>query len=73
MKTIEEHIDKDKHLIEDPTISAAARRHYKDELHELEVYAEHHKEEIEAGDHHCLLYTSPSPRDTEVSRMPSSA
>ena len=21
----------------------------------------------------CLLYTSPSPRDTEVSRMPSSA
>ncbi len=52
MKTIEEHIDKDKHLIEDPTISAAARRHYKDELHELEVYAEHHKEEIEAGDHH---------------------
>ena len=22
---------------------------------------------------HCLLYTSPSPRDTEVSRMPSSA
>ena len=51
MKTIEEHIDKDKHLIEDPTISAAARRHYKDELHDLEVYA-------------CLLYTSPSPRDS---------
>ena len=23
--------------------------------------------------HLCLLYTSPSPRDTEVSRMPSSA
>ena len=23
--------------------------------------------------HHCLLYTSPSPRDTERSRMPSSA
>ena len=52
MKTIEEHIDKDKHLIEDATISAAARRHYIDELHDLEVYAEHHKEEIEAGDHH---------------------
>ena len=30
MKTIEEHIDKDKHLIEDATISAAARRHYKE-------------------------------------------
>ena len=24
-------------------------------------------------DNFCLLYTSPSPRDTEVSRMPSSA
>ena len=24
----------------------------KEELHELEVYVEHHKEEIEAGDHH---------------------
>ena len=52
MKTIEDHIEKDKHLIEDPTISSAARRHYKEELHELEVYADHHKAEIEAGDHH---------------------
>ena len=25
------------------------------------------------GDYVCLLYTSPSPRDTERSRMPSSA
>ena len=25
------------------------------------------------GKYSCLLYTSPSPRDTEVSRMPSSA
>ena len=25
------------------------------------------------GDHHCLLYTSPSPRDKRQSRMPSSA
>ena len=24
-------------------------------------------------DYHCLLYTSPSPRDVEESRMPSSA
>ena len=24
-------------------------------------------------DHSCLLYTSPSPRDTAISRMPSSA
>ena len=62
MKTIEEHIDKDKHLIEDATISAAARRHYKEELHELEVYADHHKKEIELfcemhpDEPECLVY-----------------
>ena len=27
----------------------------------------------EADDHSCLLYTSPSPRDRQKSRMPSSA
>ena len=32
--------------------SPAARRHAKAELHELEEYAQHHKAEIEAGDHH---------------------
>ena len=31
-------------------------------------------EAIQIGlSHHCLLYTSPSPRDVEESRMPSSA
>ena len=52
MKTIEDHIAKDLKIVDDPQTSPAARRHYKEELHELEVYAEHHKEEIEAGDHH---------------------
>ena len=28
---------------------------------------------VASGFYGCLLYTSPSPRDTEVSRMPSSA
>ena len=28
---------------------------------------------IECYPYHCLLYTSPSPRDVEESRMPSSA
>ena len=28
---------------------------------------------LEAWDHTCLLYTSPSPRDRSLSRMPSSA
>ena len=31
------------------------------------------KEVIEASQKSCLLYTSPSPRDVEESRMPSSA
>ena len=47
MKTIEEHIEKDQAILDDPTTSPAARRHYKEELHELEVYHEHHPE-----DHH---------------------
>ena len=52
MKTIEDHIEFDKQRIEDPTVSSAARRHYKDELQELQEYVGHHKKEIEAGDHH---------------------
>tara|TARA_B100000131_G_scaffold153452_1_gene148797 strand:- start:258 stop:485 length:228 start_codon:yes stop_codon:yes gene_type:complete len=52
MKTIEEHIAADIAIIEDPQTNPAARRHFKEELHELEVYAEHHHDEIEAGDHH---------------------
>ena len=32
------------------------RHHIEDELHDLEEYVDHHKAEIEAGDHHdeCL-------------------
>ena len=37
MESIEAHIKKDKEILDDPTINAAARRHYKEELHELEV------------------------------------
>jgi|TARA_R100000406_G_scaffold74444_1_gene54711 hypothetical protein len=47
MKTIEEHIAQDQAILDDPTTSPAARRHIKEELHELEVYHEHHPE-----DHH---------------------
>ena len=56
MESIEKHIEKDRKIAEDPLSSPAARRHAKVELEELETYAEHHKEEIAAGD--CLLYTS---------------
>lgn len=52
MESIEKHIELDRKIAEDPLANPAARRHAKEELHELEVYAEHHKEEIEAGDHH---------------------
>ncbi len=52
MDTIEQHIKKDRDIIEDPTSNPAARRHAKVELEELQTYADHHKKEIDAGDHH---------------------
>jgi len=52
MESIEKHIEKDKEILDDPTTSPAARRHIKGELHDLEEYVEHHKDEIDAGDHH---------------------
>ena len=48
-----------------PEITFKARR----QLHQLEVKAITKEGEIDT----CLLYTSPSPRDVEESRMPSSA
>ena len=53
MKSIEEHIKKDQEIVKDPLANTAARRHPKEELHELQEYVEHHKEEIAAGDHHA--------------------
>ena len=53
MKTIEAHIEFDKQKIDDPTVSSAARRHYKDELQELQEYVGHHEQEIKDGDHHA--------------------
>ena len=43
MESIEQHIKKDKDILDDPTSNPAARRHAKVELEELETYAEHHK------------------------------
>ena len=56
MESIEKHIEKDKEILRDPTVSPQMRRHIEGELHELEEYAEHHKAEIEAGDHHDPSY-----------------
>ena len=51
MENIEKHIQKDKEILQDPTTNPQMRRHIEEELHDLEEYVEHHKEEIEAGDH----------------------
>ena len=69
MESIEQHIDKDKALIDDPLANPAARRHAKAELHDLEEYVEHHKDEIKAGDHHdpnaLELFCDQNPEEPE--------
>ncbi len=52
MKTIEDHIQKDKEILADPKTSEPMRHHIEDELHDLIEYEEHHHDEIVAGDHH---------------------
>ena len=52
MESIEKHIETDREILENPTISPQQRRHIESELEELEAYAENHKADIEAGDHH---------------------
>jgi hypothetical protein len=51
-RTIEQHIDDDKEELEKGSISPQRRRHIADELEHLERYADEHKKDIEAGDHH---------------------
>ena len=69
MKSIEDHIAKDKEILQDPTTNPQMRRHIEVELHELEEYAEHHKKEIAAGDHHdpnCIeLFCDQHPDEPE--------
>lgn len=43
MDSIEQHIQKDKEILQDPTTNPQMRRHIEGELHELEVYVENHK------------------------------
>jgi hypothetical protein len=52
MESIEKHIEVDKEILSNPTTSPQQRRHIEGELEELNVYAENHKKEIAAGDHH---------------------
>mgnify|MGYP000938480815 FL=1 len=69
MENIEAHIAKDKEILDNPMTSPNQRRHIEGELHELEDYVEHHKEEIEAGDHHdptaLELYCDQNPSELE--------
>tara|TARA_B100000902_G_C27285281_1_gene904063 strand:- start:1524 stop:1751 length:228 start_codon:yes stop_codon:yes gene_type:complete len=52
MKSIEDHIQKDQEILQDPQLNPQMRRHVEGELHDLEDYASHHAAEIAAGDHH---------------------
>ena len=65
MDSIEQHIEKDKEILQNPLTSPQQRRHIEGELHDLEEYVEHHKEEIEAGDHH-----DPSPLELYCDQEP---
>ena len=62
--TIEDHISADKAILENPETSPQARRHTKQELHELEVFHDHHPE-----DHHdpnCIeLFCEMNPDEPE--------
>jgi hypothetical protein len=42
MATINDHIEKDKNIIDDPTVSSQARRHAEDELESLQKYQQNH-------------------------------
>jgi len=46
MDSIDQHIQKDMSILEDPTISPHARRHVEEELESLEKYKENHPEDL---------------------------
>ena len=63
-KSIEDHIEKDRKILEDPNISPQRRRHIESELHDLEEYHENNPE-----DHHdptsFEMYCDESPESDE--------
>jgi len=69
MESIEKHIAIDKEILDKSSTSPQMRRHIVGELQELEEYVEHHKKEIEAGDHHdptpLELYCDSNPSEPE--------
>ncbi len=45
MENIDAHIAKDKEILDNPTTSPQARRHFEEELHDLEEFKQHHPED----------------------------
>ena len=45
MENIQQHIDKDKMILDDPQISPQQRRHIEGELEQLETYKERHPDD----------------------------
>jgi len=45
MESVERHIEQDKKILDDPTVSAQARRHVEDELDALERWIETHPDD----------------------------
>lgn len=45
MENIEQHIEHDRKILDDPTVSPQSRRHAEDELKSLERWAERHPED----------------------------
>ena len=46
MDSIEQHIQKDREILEDPTTSPQSRRHIESELESLERYHQNHPEDF---------------------------
>lgn len=42
MENIDQHIQRDKQILDDPTVSPQMRRHTQEELADLQAYKEHH-------------------------------
>ena len=60
MDNIHSHIQKDKDILENPTVSPQMRRHTAEELTALEAYKEHHPLELYCDTHpdalECRMY-----------------
>lgn len=46
-RTIDDHIEQDKKILDDPTISSQSRRHLESELESLEKYQKNHPDHTE--------------------------